>query len=99
MIAVLETKKLVGLLIRSILIKITSIMASWKFFLDFTTNKIAADIGCVHMLIYNTPLWRKLHAWCSYNELRFKNHSGFLNMAILYYYECDIVQHLFLKVW
>ena len=58
-------------------------MASWKTISAFAGNKITADVGCVHMLICNANLWRKLRALWSYNELGLTNHSAFLSVAIL----------------
>ena len=44
---------------------------------DFTRNKITVDVGCVHMLIYNARVWRRLRAlWC-YNELGLTNQCFF----------------------
>ena len=69
---------------RSIFGKITSIMASSKIFSDFAENKITADLGFAHMLIYSARRWRRLRSSSSYTELGFTNHSAFLNLAILW---------------
>ena len=61
----------------------SAIMGSWKIVSDFARNKITADVGCVHMLVYNECVWRRLRALWSYNELGLTNHSAFLNVAIL----------------
>ena len=49
---------------------------------------MTADVGYVHMLTYyNARVWRRLRASWSYNELGFTNHSAFLNVAILCFFE------------
>ena len=69
---------------RSTFSKNISIMASWKILSDFAANKITADVGCAHMLLYNAQVWRRLRVSWSYNELGLTNHSAFLNLAILW---------------
>ena len=41
------------------------------------------DVGCVHMLIYNARVCRRLRALWSYNELGLTNHSVCSKVAIL----------------
>ena len=58
-------------------------MAFWKIFFVFQANNIIADAGCVHMLIYNACVWRRLRALWSYDKLSLTNHNACLNVAIL----------------
>ena len=46
-------------------------LASWKIFSDFAANKITADVGYVHMLIYYAWVWCRLSALWTDNKTRF----------------------------
>ena len=58
-------------------------MTPWKFFSNFATNKITANVDCVYMMINNTRMWRRLRALWSHNIFDLTYHSAFLNAAFL----------------
>ena len=52
--------------------------------MDFSRNKITADVGSVHMLTYYARgVSRSLRVLWNSNDFGLTNHSAFLNVAIL----------------
>jgi len=74
----------------------------WRFcreiLSDFARNENTVDLGCVHMLIYNARMWRRLRALWSYNELGLTNHSVFLDVIILEIYIYICIEHCFTNI-
>ena len=58
-------------------------ISPWNFVRFRKEQNITVNVGCLHMLIYNARVWRRLRALWSYKELGLTNHSVFLNVAIL----------------